>query len=287
MRTLIEYCARNLVDRPEEVQVEEHEDGETTVLTLYVAPGDLGKVIGREGRTAESASDALLEVAARPKGGRRSSRLPTEGGGEAILVGVIAKAHGLAGEVVVEVWSDAPARFAPGSELTARERTAARAGWSWPPPVRSTVASSCGSRGSRIASKPKALRGLELTIDRAQAAPLPRERTTGSSWSASACGTARAGVGNRDRRLRDGEQRRNRGARRKRGLLLPALPGVVLEVAMDRGELIVEVPPGAPRVARKVRHAHLDPDPEPRVLHGSAGRGNGARRAPERFWTPR
>jgi len=63
LRSLIEFCARSLVDRPEEVRVDEHETGQTTVLTLHVAPGDLGKVIGREGRTAE-ALRALLEVAA-------------------------------------------------------------------------------------------------------------------------------------------------------------------------------------------------------------------------------
>jgi hypothetical protein len=56
MKALIEYCARRLVDNPEGVHVDEHETGETTVFTLRVMPGDLGKVIGREG--AERAGDA-------------------------------------------------------------------------------------------------------------------------------------------------------------------------------------------------------------------------------------
>ena len=69
MRALIEYCARHLVDRPEGVHVDEHETGETTVFTLRVEPGDLGKVIGREGRTAQ-AMRLLLSAAAASQGRR-------------------------------------------------------------------------------------------------------------------------------------------------------------------------------------------------------------------------
>ena len=67
MKALIEYCARQLVDHPEGVHVDEHDTGETTVLTLRVAPGDLGKVIGREGRTAQSMR-LLLSAAASSQG---------------------------------------------------------------------------------------------------------------------------------------------------------------------------------------------------------------------------
>jgi len=63
VKSLIEYLAGKLVDHPEGVHVDEHEAGETTVLTLRVAPGDLGKVIGREGRTAH-AMRSLLSAAA-------------------------------------------------------------------------------------------------------------------------------------------------------------------------------------------------------------------------------
>ena len=69
MRALIEYCARRLVDHPEGVNVDEHETGETTVLTLRVMPGDLGKVIGREGRTAQ-AMRLLLSASAASQGRR-------------------------------------------------------------------------------------------------------------------------------------------------------------------------------------------------------------------------
>ena len=54
MVRLISEVARSLVDRPETVSVEPVPDGEGTILRLRVAPTDLGKVIGRQGRTARS-----------------------------------------------------------------------------------------------------------------------------------------------------------------------------------------------------------------------------------------
>jgi predicted RNA-binding protein YlqC (UPF0109 family) len=63
VKGLVEYLARQLVDHPDGVHVDEHDTGETTVLTLRVSPGDLGKVIGREGRTAQSMR-LLLSAAA-------------------------------------------------------------------------------------------------------------------------------------------------------------------------------------------------------------------------------
>ncbi len=53
MRELIEFVARSLVEQPDQVKVEVRE-GPTTVYELSVAPGDLGKVIGRQGRTAKA-----------------------------------------------------------------------------------------------------------------------------------------------------------------------------------------------------------------------------------------
>ena len=54
MRELVERIARSLVDEPEEVAVTEVEGQQTTVLELQVAPEDLGKVIGKQGRTARA-----------------------------------------------------------------------------------------------------------------------------------------------------------------------------------------------------------------------------------------
>lgn len=63
MKDLIEFIAKNLVAKPDEVKVEEVPDGRQTVIELTVAEGDVGKVIGRQGRTAR-ALRSLLKVAA-------------------------------------------------------------------------------------------------------------------------------------------------------------------------------------------------------------------------------
>jgi predicted RNA-binding protein YlqC (UPF0109 family) len=54
MRMLVEQIAQALVDAPEQVQVTPVEDNGATILELRVAQTDLGKVIGRQGRTAKS-----------------------------------------------------------------------------------------------------------------------------------------------------------------------------------------------------------------------------------------
>ena len=54
MKRLISEVARSLVDSPETVSVEAVPDGDGTILRLRVAQSDLGKVIGRQGRTARS-----------------------------------------------------------------------------------------------------------------------------------------------------------------------------------------------------------------------------------------
>jgi predicted RNA-binding protein YlqC (UPF0109 family) len=51
---LVEEIARALVDHPEQVQVQTVEGSQVTVLELRVHPEDLGKVIGRQGRTAKA-----------------------------------------------------------------------------------------------------------------------------------------------------------------------------------------------------------------------------------------
>jgi predicted RNA-binding protein YlqC (UPF0109 family) len=54
MRALIETMAKALVDKPEDVNVTEVEGEKTTVFELRVAENDLGKVIGKQGKTARS-----------------------------------------------------------------------------------------------------------------------------------------------------------------------------------------------------------------------------------------
>ena len=54
MKDLVEAIAKALVDNPDQVQVRAVEGEQVTVLELRVDPSDLGKVIGRQGRTAKS-----------------------------------------------------------------------------------------------------------------------------------------------------------------------------------------------------------------------------------------
>jgi predicted RNA-binding protein YlqC (UPF0109 family) len=54
VKELVTEIAKALVDIPDEVNVREVEGEQTTVLELRVAPSDLGKVIGKQGRTARS-----------------------------------------------------------------------------------------------------------------------------------------------------------------------------------------------------------------------------------------
>jgi predicted RNA-binding protein YlqC (UPF0109 family) len=68
MKELVEYIAKSIVDEPDEVTVSEGY-GDGIVLTLHVAPDDMGKVIGKQGRIA-TAIRSLLKVAAIKKGVR-------------------------------------------------------------------------------------------------------------------------------------------------------------------------------------------------------------------------
>lgn len=54
MTELVEFLAQSLVDHPDEVHVRTRERDQSTVIELEVAPEDLGKVIGRQGRTARA-----------------------------------------------------------------------------------------------------------------------------------------------------------------------------------------------------------------------------------------
>jgi predicted RNA-binding protein YlqC (UPF0109 family) len=62
MKELLELIAKSLVDRPEDVLVTEIEGEQTTVLELKVAREDLGKVIGKQGRTARSIRTILASA---------------------------------------------------------------------------------------------------------------------------------------------------------------------------------------------------------------------------------
>jgi predicted RNA-binding protein YlqC (UPF0109 family) len=67
MKNLINYIAQALVDHPEEVSVTEVEGNQTSVLELKVAKEDLGKVIGKQGRTARAMRTILGAASAKIK----------------------------------------------------------------------------------------------------------------------------------------------------------------------------------------------------------------------------
>ena len=65
MKELLLYMAKNLVDDPEAVTVTEVTDEEGKILQLRVAPGDMGKVVGRQGRIAKEIRTIIKTVAQR------------------------------------------------------------------------------------------------------------------------------------------------------------------------------------------------------------------------------
>jgi uncharacterized protein len=70
---LLAWIARGLVDDPAAVRVERLDEGDVVVLRLYVAPDDVGKVIGRQGRVARA-----LRTVVRSAGARGDRRLVLE-----------------------------------------------------------------------------------------------------------------------------------------------------------------------------------------------------------------
>jgi hypothetical protein len=69
IRSVVEVIARALVDHPDAVRVTENERRGTTVYSLTTAPGDMGKIIGRQGRTA-AAFRTLVGLTAEKHGKR-------------------------------------------------------------------------------------------------------------------------------------------------------------------------------------------------------------------------
>ena len=67
MKELVEYIAKSIVDQPDGVSVTEVRSGERVIITLKVAPGDVGKVIGKQGHIIQTIR-TLLKVAAIKEG---------------------------------------------------------------------------------------------------------------------------------------------------------------------------------------------------------------------------
>lgn len=65
LRDLIEVIAKALVDKPEEVKVKEIEGDKSIIIELTVAPEDMGKVIGKQGRIAKAIRTVVKSAAAK------------------------------------------------------------------------------------------------------------------------------------------------------------------------------------------------------------------------------
>lgn len=65
MKDVLEILAKSLVDKPDEVSVTEKEEGSSVVLELRVADGDMGKVIGKQGRIAKAIRTVVKAAANR------------------------------------------------------------------------------------------------------------------------------------------------------------------------------------------------------------------------------
>jgi predicted RNA-binding protein YlqC (UPF0109 family) len=59
MKSAVEKIVKSLVDKPEEVAVSENSAGKNVTITVHVAEGDMGKLIGREGRTVKAIRSLL------------------------------------------------------------------------------------------------------------------------------------------------------------------------------------------------------------------------------------
>ncbi|MCG5051681.1 MAG: KH domain-containing protein [Myxococcales bacterium] len=67
LRDLLSYLARSLVEHPDEVEITELEEPDALVFELRVAEADLGRVIGRQGRTAKALRTVLSAASAKMK----------------------------------------------------------------------------------------------------------------------------------------------------------------------------------------------------------------------------
>ena len=65
MKEIVEVIAKAIVNNPSEVQVEEERTGSSVILKLHVAPEDMGKVIGKQGRIAKAIRTVVKSAASK------------------------------------------------------------------------------------------------------------------------------------------------------------------------------------------------------------------------------
>ena len=79
LKDLVEYLVKSLADKPEEVVLEVHEEDDTVLLELKIAPEDLGKIIGKNGNTINAIRTVVQTAASSQK---KRARLEVIGQGE-------------------------------------------------------------------------------------------------------------------------------------------------------------------------------------------------------------
>ena len=109
MKELLTYIVQSLVEKPDEVSVTEHEAGGETVFEVRVAPGDMGKVIGRQGRVVKE--NAYAKPRPQGRGAAPSLRFLYFGGYRMakepyLEAGKIINTFGVRGEVKLDPWCD-------------------------------------------------------------------------------------------------------------------------------------------------------------------------------------
>jgi 16S rRNA processing protein RimM len=162
-------------------------------------------------------------------------------------VGIVAKAHGLRGEVAVDVLTDVPERFHPGSALLALLPSGARRPLKVEEsrPFQERLLVRFEGIGSR--EQAEAIRGAELTVAREEVAPLPGGRYYRFELVGLRVATSRGvhlgtvaevfATGSNDVLTVHGP----RGE-----ILIPVLQGVIVSVDLKGGALVVDPPPGLP-----------------------------------------
>ena len=149
----VEHLVRGIVDNPDDVRVDMVTSRRGRTVEVHVHPEDLGKVIGRGGRTATALRTLVAGIGGR---GIRVDVVDTDQiVNMDLVVGRVVKAHGVTGEVVVDVRTDDPeTRFAPGTSLRARAKGGAERRSSSTPRARTAGGCWSGSTGLPTATAP-------------------------------------------------------------------------------------------------------------------------------------
>ncbi len=174
--------------------------------------------------------------------------MPTEAGGEPpILVGIIARPHGLGGEVVVDPYSDTPERFAPGSVLTAAfpSGKSARLVVAAVRPFQQRLL--VRFEGVETRTDAESLHGADLVVARSEVKPLPE----GRHYRFELVGlTVRSREGDLLGEVADVFSTGGNDVYVVRGprgeILLPAIAGVIVNIDVAEKTMTVAPPPGLP-----------------------------------------